>query len=99
MKYKLEFTEKAKSDLRDIIEYYENNQPGLGKEFYEEVKEKNKDIKNKPDKYSEDSDGIRSTKVKRFPYYIYYILKAPLILIIAIWHTARLPFSKKERKE
>lgn len=99
MKYKLEFTEKAKSDLKEIIGYYEKSQNGLGREFYQEVKEKNQDIKNKPDKYSEDSDGIRSTKMKKFPYYIYYILKTPLILIIAIWHTARLPFSKSERKE
>lgn len=99
MKYKVEFTEKAKSDLREIIDYYEKKEPGVGKEFYQEVKEKNKNIKIKPIKYSEDSDGIRKTKVKGFPYYIYYILKTPLVLIIAIWHTARLPFSRKERIE
>ena len=94
---RIEFTKKAREDLKESVLYYEEKEVGVGKQFLEEIKNKNESIKEKPDKNPADSDGVRKTKLKKFPFYIHYVFKAPLILIIAIWHTARRPFSKKER--
>lgn len=46
---------------------------------------------------SGDEDGIKKAEVKVFPFYIYYIFRNPIIIIIAIWHVDRLPFSRKDR--
>ncbi|MBK8398994.1 MAG: type II toxin-antitoxin system RelE/ParE family toxin [Leptospiraceae bacterium] len=97
MGYNYKFTKKAEEDLEETYNYYEEAQEGLGSRFVINTFQKIETISAKPDSYSADSDGIRKTKVKGFKYYIYYIVKSPIFLIVAIWHTARRPFQKEER--
>lgn len=91
------FTEEADSDLEEIHDYYEDIQEDLGKRFVKNVFEKVERIAKKPDSYSADEDSIRKAKISDFKYYIYYIIKSPIVLIIAVWHIARMPFDRKKR--
>ncbi|MDX1960367.1 MAG: type II toxin-antitoxin system RelE/ParE family toxin [Leptospiraceae bacterium] len=97
MENKIQFTAKAKKDLEESVNFYEDRKLGLGKNFLNTIKEKTLEIKSQPEKNPSSEDGVKKTKVKKFPFYIYYIFKSPLVIIIAIWHVARLPFSRKER--
>lgn len=96
---KYRFTEQAKQDLKETVLYYEGKQTGLGEKIYHRVSEKNDSVCEKLEKYSEDSSGIRRTEVRGFSHYLYYLIKAPWIVIIAVWHTARKPFSIQNRIE
>lgn len=90
-------TKKADKDLEDIFQYYEEKQQGLGKRFVQNAFQKIDRIVKKPGSYSEDKDNIRKAKVKDFKYYIYYTIKSPVVLIIAVWHVARRPFDRQKR--
>ncbi len=100
MGFNYKFTSKADQDLDEIYEYYEDKQKGLGKRFIENVFSKVEATSTKPEKYSADEKGIRHTGVKGFKHHIiYYVFAAPIMLVIAVWHSARRPFNKKERLE
>ena len=95
--YLYKFSKQADGDIEKSYDYYESKQNQLGKEFVQEVFNSIKSFENKPEKNPADSDGIRKAKLKKFPFYIYYVFQSPMVLIIAIWHIARLPFSSKDR--
>lgn len=96
---KIKFSDKAKNDLRESVKFYEDRQIGLGKIFLNTIQEKTIQIQSRPEINPPSQDEIRKAKVKTFPFYIYYIFRSQVILIIAIWHVARLPFSNKDRIE
>jgi plasmid stabilization system protein ParE len=96
---KIKFTDKAKKDLTESVNFYEDRKIGLGKNFLDTIQQKAIQLLSRPETNPEDKNGIRKAKVKIFPFYIYYIFKSPIVIIIAIWHLARLPFSVKDRIE
>jgi len=95
---KLRLTEEAKSDIKEIASYYnEKENKELANDFLSAVQEKLIKILNRPLAYSEDIDGIRRTSIRRFPYYIYYMLLSSVVLVISVWHDKRKPGGWKER--
>jgi plasmid stabilization system protein ParE len=86
-KYKLE--PEAKEDLKDAVLWYENQQTGVGEEFFQNVYERIEFIAEKPESYSTFYKEFRKTPVKKFPYYIFYIVKKAFVSIVAILHTKR----------
>lgn len=100
MEEKLKFTEEAKADIKEAASFYnEKENQKLADDFLSEINDKLIQIQKKPDSYSEDADGVRKTFLKRFPYYIYYIVFSPIILIVAVWHKKRNPDSLNKRVE
>ncbi|MBP9888776.1 MAG: type II toxin-antitoxin system RelE/ParE family toxin [Leptospiraceae bacterium] len=98
MEEKLKFTEEAKLDIKEAATYYnEVESHKLADDFLSSINEKIIQILIKPNAYSEDSDGVRKTTIRRFPYNIYYISISPSLLIIAIWHKKRNPDNLKNR--
>lgn len=98
MDYK--FKKEAKEDLDEIYKYYQENAPGKGRDFVKNLKEKLNHICKRPLSYSQDNKTeIRKAPIKNFDYYLYYIIRSPYIVIIAIWHTARLQFDKKRMED
>ena len=98
MEEKLKFTEEAKLDIKEAATYYnEVESHKLADDFLSSINEKIIQILIKPNAYSEDSDGVGKTTIRRFPYNIYYISISPSLLIIAIWHKKRNPDNLKNR--
>ena len=85
------FEPEAEEDLNEAFDYYESKDPGigLGDRFLKNIFDKADEVALKPDKYPEDSLGVRKAKVPIFPFYIFYIIKETFISIIAIWHNNR----------
>ena len=67
-------TEKAQEDLDDAFQWYEDQEPGLGKEFIQCVDAKITDLNHHPLHHSVfKNDRIRRALINRFPFSIYFV--------------------------
>lgn len=91
------FHPEAKEEFDGAVDFYEQNQPGLGLEFAEEVYATIARIIQYPYAWSEMSKNSRRCLVSRFPYGLIYQIKANDLRIIAVAHLHRRPSYWKKR--
>ena len=72
MKYKLVVSEDAKNDIEDAMDYYEDQQKGLGKRYLLSVKAATKLIIQNPFGFAKIFMEIRRVNTKKFPYSLFY---------------------------
>lgn len=98
--YKLIILPSATEDIREAAKWYETKNPGLGKKFTAEVREKVVFIKQNPTSSNVRYDNVRTSVLNIFPYMIHYLMNEDdrTIIIIAILHTSRNPILWKSRK-
>lgn len=91
MYYSVSILSEAEHDLDDAFIWYEFNQVGLGKRFYESVKESVRYLAENPLTFAEIYGGLRRALIKKFPYGIYYkvISETREIQIVGIIHFGR----------
>jgi plasmid stabilization system protein ParE len=94
MIFGLVIKEEAYQDLQDAYDYYEEQRPGLGDEFIEEVKEKLDYIKKYPLHFPKTEKDSRQTLVDRFPYLILYELEKKEVIVYSFFHTSQDPQKK-----
>ncbi len=82
---------EAKKDILDAAEWYELQQSGIGESFYNEIIDKLEDISKRPKGNPTFYKEYRRASLKKFPYWIVYIIKEPIILILSVWHKKRNP--------
>ena len=91
-------TEKAQEDLDDAFQWYEDQEPGLGKEFIRCIDAKIAELNRHPLHHQVvQSDRIRRALINRFPFSIYFVNEEELITIFAILHQRRSPEFWKSR--
>jgi len=88
---KVVYSEYAKRELIDAVNFYEIEYQGLGEEFKSEVKLASIRILQYPEAWSIDKGEIRKCLLLKFPYKILYSIEADYIFIIAIAHQHRKP--------
>jgi hypothetical protein len=71
MPYKFLFAEQFKSDVRESRKWYNDQQKGLGKKFYEDVKSGLEAIRKTPN-FAVRYDRIRCLPLKKYPFMIHY---------------------------
>jgi plasmid stabilization system protein ParE len=81
----------ARLELDDATEYYDLEQPGLGKRFRNEVKQGIRRIRDYPIAWSKEKGDVRRYVLHKFPYKILYSIEDGYIYIIAIAHGHRRP--------
>jgi hypothetical protein len=81
---------EARSELRNAVAYYEEQQDGLGKRLWIEVDRHVMWIVRNSELPRLRPGGYRRVNLRIFPYYISYIVCGEKIWILAIAH-ARLP--------
>lgn len=91
------FHPDAKEEFDGAVEFYEQNQPGLGLEFAEEIYATIARITQYPDAWSTLSKNSRRCLVSRFPYGLIYQIESHTLRIIAVAHLHRRPGYWKER--
>ncbi len=72
MNYQVLILSEAELDIDNAFIWYELNQIGLGKKFYESVNKSVHFIQNRPFSCTEMFKGVRRFVIKKFPYGIYY---------------------------
>ena len=86
---KVKYLSIANSEYREAIDYYNEEQTGLGYEFAIEVDEAIERIKVHPNAWEKVSERARRCLLKRFPYAIYYKCYDEELVVFAIIHTHR----------
>jgi len=82
---------EAEEELRLAAEFYEEAQPGLGRALVVEVRRATNLIATHPLAARIERGEIRIRTIARFPYRIYYCVRAHEIVVIAIGHHRRRP--------
>ncbi|HVW16391.1 MAG TPA: type II toxin-antitoxin system RelE/ParE family toxin [Mucilaginibacter sp.] len=93
--FKVDLSPKARGELSEAWEWYEEQQSGLGLRFENEFFKKAYLIESNPLHYP--SKGkYRETKIDDFPYLIVFKVDRhrELILIVSVFHTSRHPKRK-----
>jgi plasmid stabilization system protein ParE len=91
--YSIEISPKAKKELMDASEWYDEDQIGLGEKFEREVLRKIKLIVSNPLQYPL-KKKMREANTDKFPYLIVYRINEKQNLIISVFHTSRHPRKK-----
>lgn len=72
MSYRIQISPEAQEEILAARKWYEEQQPGLGKDFANTVKDHINTLKSGTVEHKIVFDNIRRILVKRFPYVIYY---------------------------
>ncbi|MES1249724.1 MAG: type II toxin-antitoxin system RelE/ParE family toxin [Chitinophaga rupis] len=96
MTYKIELLPRARRELLEAWDWYDDRWTGLGDRFVREVEKRLELIEKTPERYAERRKGFRETKVKVFSYLIIYRIhkRKKVIAISSIFHTSRNPKKK-----
>jgi len=91
-------TPQAENDFDNAYDWYESQDPGLGKEFARCVDVKITSLNRAPKQHQVVYKGkIRRALVNRFPFSIYFVEQKDVISVFAILHQYRNPEAWKSR--
>jgi len=96
MSFSVILLSRAKHELLDAWEWYEDKQPGLGDRFIEETYKTIQHIQKHPEHYQQRKRLYREALTDIFPYLIIYrvLKKEETIVVSSIYHTSRNPRKK-----
>lgn len=96
---RLILTPDAKRDLREAQRWYEQQRSGLGVALRDELDGLFALILDQPKLFIEIKPRVHRVPLRRFPYLVFYSLRAQVIYVLAILHHARDPETWKSRFE
>ena len=84
---------RARYEMLEAWEWYEDKQEGLGDRFIKQANLKIKQVIQSPERYPEKRRSFRETKIDAFPYLLIYKIsnRKKVITIISVFHTSRNP--------
>ena len=85
--FRIEIGETAQNMLQDAWWWYEQQLPGLGNRFENEVYATIEKLKFTPFHYSFINDNYRQVLLKHFPYKIIFEIFERDVIVFAIYHT------------
>lgn len=97
MSRRFSFHPLARTEAVDARRWYQNQQPGLGVEFTEELDRVLAEIEANPARFGFAEGDIREGLLDRFPYAVYYRVRRNRIRVLAVYHTSRDPAGWKNR--
>ena len=92
------FNTEALAEFISAGRYYNQQVPGLGYEFVDEVESGIRTILSNPTVCKILEDDVRRFLVLRFPYGIYYTVESEIVVIWAIKHLHRDPDYRQGRR-
>jgi plasmid stabilization system protein ParE len=91
------FSPKAESDFQLAEEWYEDQQEGLGQEFFNELNAVVEAISIHPKLFQVRYKDVRVGYLNRFPFVVHYRSDHQRLTIIAVFHTSLAPKHWKGR--
>ena len=98
IEYRLVSEPSVDLDVEAAFEWNENERPGLGAEFLDELRASYYRVADGPLKYQVLRGGIRRALLKRFPYAVYFAIEADIVVVVAVLHASRDPAKWQRRK-
>jgi len=74
-----------------LVEYYNHEVPGLGKDFVAEIRAALERIRHFPKGWHPLTENVRRCRLRRFPYGLIYAVLDQEIVIVAVAHLHRRP--------
>ncbi len=96
---KFRFHPTALEEYQESALYYVSISPLVARRFVDEVEASIRKMRKHPKAFTVIEDDIRRCLVKRFPFRLYFTLKADHLLIVAVMHLSRMPEYWKDRIE
>lgn len=88
----IKLLDEAELEGGNAIDWYERREPGLGIAFRKSVENLISSIQKRPLTFPVvHRSDVRTAKVKRFPYTIFFAVQTDRILIFSIFHNSRNP--------
>ena len=93
MNYKINIFPHAANDIKEIVLWYNQKSPGLGKQFTKNIKNTVKILRENPFAFAIKYENKRVVSAKKFPYLIHYKIDElkKEVIILAVLHTKRNP--------
>ena len=88
---------EAADEANAAFNWYENQQPGLGGEFYRELTRGFEFILENPLVSRVAYRGLRKRKLNRFPYLVVYQVADDEVSVVSVFHGSRNPAVWKRR--
>ena len=88
----------AREELREAIDYLNEQRDGLGQEFLTEVRAAIARIQQHPNAWAPLSENARRCRTRRFKYGLIYQASSDEIVIVAVAHLHKRPGYWHERK-
>ena len=96
---KIEYHPAIERELRQIIDFYNERSPGLGKRFLDEFEKQILNIASMPTRWLIVEADVRRTLMKRFPYVIYFrSIDDKILRVTVVKHQRRHPDCGRYRK-
>ncbi len=95
---KIKFSDIARQEYMDAIDYYNSRRDGLGYEFAIEIDEGIKNICLYSSAWQELSIRIRRYLIKRFPFGIIYSSENDTIIVLSIMNLHQKPKNWKQKE-
>jgi plasmid stabilization system protein ParE len=87
----VELHAEAESDMAQALDWYDAQQPGLGRRFVNAVNECFEQIAAVPLAHGVVEEDVRTASVAVFPYKVYYRVVGNEIAVVAVLHASRNP--------
>lgn len=87
----------AERDITEACAWYENRKAELGSEFLQAVDTRLRSIQHAPETCPIVTGHYRRALVGRFPYSILYTIEDQVVMVYAVFHTARDPQKWRDR--
>jgi plasmid stabilization system protein ParE len=91
MSKRIVFYPVADAEFLESAEWYEDQRNGLGLEFIDYVQHVLDNIAENPLRYPVVFKDIHEGLVSKFPFAVYYRVKADRVIILAVFHSSRDP--------
>ncbi len=79
----------VRADLSDAINWYEDQQAGLGSEFAADFLARYRHLVRDAQLHAVRFADVRRLNLDRFPYGLFYVIRAPEIWLLAVLHASR----------
>ena len=94
---RLTYLSIAETELGEAAEFYEQQEPGLGRVFLGAIRAAGERIRRDPQLWPYYDEPLRSYRVLPFPYRLLYREFPDRIQIVAVFHLSRRPRSWRDR--
>ncbi len=95
--YQLQADAAVEFDVESAFQWYEAEEPDLGFEFLNQLRNCYERVLRSPQAYQELRSGIRRALTKQFPYAVYFSIEGEFVIVLAVLHTARDPAEWQHR--
>lgn len=99
MTFEVRLRREAEQDLLDAARWYEDQRPGLGQQFLDEVAAILSVIAETPLVYPLVHRNARRALIRRFPFGVYYRFENAISTVLAVLHGSRDPRRWKTRTQ